>query len=723
MQVSGTYDRTIYRDEKTASTIFSIKLAHPIREQNRYGCIVCTGKIMAYPKGMPLIVEGELSENEYGKQIAVKHIREYTWDSVSAVNFLSSGNFDGVGYSAAKELVDKCGYDIFSIAGRADAVEFIRRRVRRFGRETAKHLCEKLVEIVKQRELFEYVFSFGASWVSFERLNKRYGNKAVDELKKEPYSIGMECGLGFMLCDEIAKQEGMHPLSCERVQAVIKAAMWRLASDGHVYAPINEVLRAVSQVVKSSAFTTEIPASMTISILEKHPDIVLERIDTLYVYLKILYEAETETAREVHRLMNSKNVLPFDEGLIQYAEEKCGMRFEFEQRESFNLLRQTGIAIVTGGPGTGKSTCVSGLLAAYEKMKPSGIIRLCAPTGRAAQRLAETTGREAVTIHRLLSINPEYGLKRENVAMLDADLLIVDETSMISATMVHLLLSSVKSGALVLFVGDINQLPSVEAGDVLHDLIFSEMIPVCHLRRVHRQAAGSPIIRNAELINAGFYDLDEEERFVVESVDNPAGIADKTLEYIKSIYNPKRPFETQVLSPVYRGESGVTNLNALLQMVLNPKVDGIDLHFGGKRFRRNDKVIFLANNYAEGYCNGDIGIVVDVGEAFMTVQLGERQLCLTSQMLDDVDLAYCISIHKGQGSEFKNVIMALPNVQNLSKNLLYTGVTRAKERIILLTQHGAVYTAVENDCIGKRHSRLIERIAVGEFEERKDVAA
>lgn len=723
IQVTGTYEKTIYRDEKTASTIFALKLSSPIPEQNRYGCIVCTGKLMAYPQGMPLCIAGNIRENEYGKQIAVESVRECTWDAESAVRYLSSGEFDCVGYGAAKELVEKLGHDIFQLAQHPQAAEKIRRAVRRFSREAAKDLCAKLISVVRNRELFEYVLSFGGTWTITERLIQVFGTEALTELKKDPYQTGGKCGLGFFLSDEIAKAEGVHPLSCERIRAIIKTALRQLASSGHVFAPINDVYRTVSQVVKKSSFTTEIPGSLLLSNLEKHTEIITEKIDTTYVYLKTLYEAEVETAKQVHRLMNKRKALPFEESLIPYAEQKCKMRFEAEQRQSFDLIRQSGIAIVTGGPGTGKTACVSGLLAAYEKMNPKGIVRLCAPTGRAAQRLAESTGREAVTIHRLLSLNPEFGLRKDNIAMLDADLLVVDETSMIPLTLAELLLSSVKDGALVLLIGDINQLPSVEAGDVLYDLIYSGAVPVCQLRRVHRQASGSPIIRNADLINVGFYDLEEDERFVISPEGSPAGIADKVLEAVKNLYNPKLPFDTQVLSPIYRGEAGVSNLNTLLQMVLNPKGEGKDLHFGGKVFRKGDKVIFLSNNYSEGYCNGDIGTVAEVGESFMTVKLGERQLCITSQMLDDVDLAYCISIHKGQGSEFKNVILALPNVQNLSKNLLYTGVTRAKDRIVLLPQQGAVYTAVENDSIGKRNSRLIERITVGEYEERKEASA
>lgn len=723
VQITGTYDKTLYRDEKTASTIFSLKVSSPLPEQNRFGCIVCSGKVMSYPIGMPLMVSGVFRENEYGKQLAAESIRECTWDDISAVSYLSSGEFDGIGYAAAKEFVERMGYDVFKLAMEPDAPNRIKRQVRKISRETAKMLCEKLNAAVKRRRLFEYLLTFDGTWTAAERLSSVWGGEALEMLKQKPYAVGMQCGLGFYLCDQIARAEGVHPLSAARIQALIKTAVRQLASGGHVFAPINDVFRAVNRVVKHSSFTTTIPFSLFKSNLDKHPDMVLEEIDTTYVYLKTLYEAETGTARQIYRLMAKSKRLPFEDTLISYAEQKCGMRFEKEQRKCFDLIRRTGLAVITGGPGTGKTTCVSGLLAAYEKMNPKGVIRLCAPTGRAAQRMAEATGREAVTIHRLLSINPDCGLRKENAAALDADLLVVDEASMLSIALADTILSSVKDGALVLLIGDTNQLPSVEAGDVLYDLIYSDAVPVCQLRQVHRQAAGSPIIRNADLINAGFYDLEEASRFIISASDTPAGIADKVLESIKGIFNPKLPFETQILSPVYKGEAGVTNLNTLLQTALNPRNGRKELHFGGKTFRSQDKVIFLSNNYAEGYCNGDIGTVAEVGETFMTVQLGDRQLCVTSQMLDDVDLAYCISIHKSQGSEFQNVILPLPNVPNLSKNLLYTGITRAKTKLILLPQHGAVYSATENDCVGRRYSRLMERIATEFYQNRKDVCA
>lgn len=328
IQVTGTYEKTIYRDEKTASTIFALKVSKPMKEQNRYGCIVCTGKLMAYPLGMPLEVTGVFRESNYGLQFTAERIRECTWDDISAVNYLSSGEFDGVGYAAARELVEKLGYEVFHLAQMPNAAENMRRQVRKLGRETAKKLCEKLICVVRQRELFEYLLSFDGTWTAVERLIKTLGNDALAELKSEPYNNGMQCGLGFYLCDKIAKSEGMHPLSCTRIQAILKTAIRQLAGSGHVFAPIGDVCRMASQVTKRSSFTTEIPTSLIVSNLKKHPDLVTEEIDTTYVYLKSLYEAEVETAEQVRRLLEKKKQLPFEETLILYAEKKCNMRYE-----------------------------------------------------------------------------------------------------------------------------------------------------------------------------------------------------------------------------------------------------------------------------------------------------------------------------------------------------------------------------------------------------------
>lgn len=712
-QIAGIYEKTLFRDERTASTIFSVRVSGECRAKNKFGCVVCIGTIPAYQKGMPLLIEGIYRENEkYGLQMMLERVKEYIADDATAIEYLVSGGFEGVSYAAARELVAKYGANIFEFVQRPQAAQRISSGLRKLSRQNAQRLFEKIQAVIKQREFFEYMLHFDVAWPTVERLFNAYGAESLARIKSDPYGTGMKHGLDFYTCDQISKSEGFYAADERRLLAVAKSALKQLASAGHVYAPRSEVCRAANRILKKGSFQDVIPVSLIESAIEKHPDIVVENDADPRVYMKSLYEAEISTANNISRLMKTRKTLPFDDSVICYAQRMCGRSYTGDQQRTFQLLRQSGVAILTGGPGTGKTTCVSGLLAAYEKMLPRGEICLCAPTGRAAQKLTESTGREAVTIHRLLECRPD-GSRAANTMRcpLTADLIVVDEGSMLSIMLADMLFSSVKSGALVLIVGDINQLPSVEAGDVLHDLIYSGLTPTCHLSKIHRQAANSPIIRNADLINAGFYDLDEDGRFEILQQSSADAIANSVLTASKRLYNPQKPFDTQVLAPIYKTSAGVVYLNTLLQAVLNPRGSRKELKYGDKVYREMDKVILLSNNYTIGYCNGDIGIIVEVGASFVTVQLGKnRRICIGSEMLDDIDLAYCVSVHKSQGSEFENVILALPYVQNLSKNLLYTGVTRARERMVLIPQHGAVFTAIQNDSTGQRHSMLIDRL-------------
>ena len=714
IQVMGIYDKTIYRDEKSASTIFSFKTKDPLKEQNHYGCIACIGKIPVYEKGMPLLVEGDwkISE-EYGPQLLLTRVREYSWSEAAAIEYLATGNFKGISYATSRELVAKMGPDIFQIAMQPSAAKRISRCVRSLSEKNAIRLCEAIKATVHQRELFEYLVRYGGTWVAAERLFREYGANALPQLRQTPYVSGMAHGLDFYTCDRIAKAEGFHAASGERITAVIKTAMRKLNSAGHVYALQNQLCRTAYEVMKRSSFPNEdIPSSLLVNAMVKDKDIVIEEDVENRIYTEFLYEAERNVAKQVQRLIRARRPLPYQESLIIYAEEQCNRKFQGQQRKSFDLIRKSGIGILTGGPGTGKTTCVSGLMAAFEKMIPNARILLCAPTGRAAQRLAESTGREAVTIHRLLEYRP-YGerLIHKNIDNpLDADLLIVDEGSMLSCSLASVLLSAVRSGALVIIIGDINQLPSVEPGEFLHDLIFSGLVPVCQLREVHRQAAGSSIICNADLINDGFTELVEDERFHIQYAGNQTGIADQIVEAVKALYNPKTPFDTQVLAPVYRDDAGIGVLNKRLQDLLNPGRGEKEIRYGDRTFRCRDKVILLSNNYVQGYYNGDIGQVSEIGNSCLTVQLANKQICLSHELMDDIDLAYCISVHRSQGSEFTNVIFSLPNTRNLMKNLLYTGITRAKERVILVAQNGAVYAAIQNSSFGVRNSYLIPRM-------------
>jgi len=370
---------------------------------------------------------------------------------------------------------------------------------------------------------------------------------------------------------------------------------------------------------------------------------------------------------------------------------------------------------VTGGPGTGKTTTINGILSAYEKQNPNKVIRLCAPTGRAAQRMTESTGREAVTIHRLLEYKPygnEVTYKNAN-DKLEADLIVVDEASMLDMEFASIFFSAVPTGALVLIVGDIHQLPSVGPGDVLHDMISPGMIPTVQLTTVYRQGSHSPIIQNAIRIHQGIIAFMENEEYQTYITYSQTELARKIIACAVSMHNKNIPFETQILCPSHKGEAGVGMLNTALQSLLNPGRQGLkELKYGNTIYRSGDKVILLNNNYQNGYFNGDIGIIKDISDAGIHLNIFGSEIIIAKTEIDDLGLAYAMTIHKSQGSEFKNIIVSLPMSPKsmLKRNLLYTAITRAKKTVIVVTEKQAVSIAVKTCETGKRNSRLALRI-------------
>ena len=708
----GIFEKDLYRNELDGKALFSVRVSENIKERNRFGFITVSATIPPYRKGTPLYLEGEWKEGPKGKRLAAKIVREEAWNIASAAEFLGSGLCKGIGYAKARAIVSRLGaFNIFESMYESGAEKQVAKTLN-VSMEQAQTLCAAVRQTVIQRKLFSYVVRYGGFWSAVSKLYDAYGANALAMLKQNPYTVGMKAGMTFEQCDRIARDEGITAVSVTRLRAVATQAAKMSSMSGDVFIPIAELYKRMRSIMENDAYGEgELPASLLVTGVTDNRELTIEQDLYENVYLARLYHAERNAAAQIVRLQQASTPQQYDETIPEQIEAECGIRYAEQQKEAFRLLKRSGISILTGGPGTGKTTVINGLIAAYQKLHPNARVKLCAPTGRAAQRMTESTGLEAVTVHRLLDFRP-YGqgdvMYKNADNPINAGLIIMDEVSMLDTELLSIFLSAVKSDTSVLFVGDENQLPSVGPGNVLHDMI-SAGIPTVRLSAVYRQSSQSPIIQNAQRINDGNSDLIECSEFGLWFTDNPKNIAHKILSRVCTLYDPQHPFDVQVLTPVRGGDAGVIGLNNMLQQMLNPRREGEpELAFGWARYRLRDKIIMLSNNYEKGYYNGDLGVVTDIADGCLTVDIMGKRIDIEREIMKDVSLSYAMTVHKAQGSEYKHVIIALPYkpANMLQRNLLFTAVTRAKTSVMIISENGALQKAVKTCNARQRNTRL-----------------
>lgn len=716
----GTYKNTIYRNALSGFCVFRVLAADEgkVKSQNKHltASIVCAGVVPEFREETPLYIEGTVSQCEYGYQLQVSTIKEKSWGISGLTSYLCN-ICPGVGLVTASAIAEKYTDNLFDIIDRSDAAQIMSSDIPSLSYDVAETLRETIGRTRAQKAVYDEIHQYGGTWSAALKIVDRYGANALHELRNNPHAIGLKCGLNFEACDRVAKKSGKSATDPERIKQALLCAFEQEQSRGHVFSTENVICQNAQRIFKRSACgEAPVPSTVLLDVLGNDDAFVFDFDDDGYeaVYLRWMYRNETEIARQLQRLVKSAVPLNYEDGIVDWAENNCGIKYAPQQRDSFNLIRKTGVAVVTGGPGTGKTTTVNGLISAYEKLNPNKIIRLCAPTGRAAQRMTESTGREAVTIHRLLEFRP-FGndtVYKNASDPIVADLIVVDEASMLDIELARIFLNAVKDGTLVLFIGDINQLPPVGPGDVLHDLIGSGKIPTVQLSTVYRQGAQSPIIVNAKNINEGLSYVVTSEDYHTDIYDSAEAVLFRAISLAASMYDPRNPFDVQVLAPTHKGEAGVAMINSTLQQILNPPAGQPEVKYGSRVYRVGDKVILLNNNYAVGYFNGDIGIIVDASTEGVDVDICGKILHLSKTEMEDLNLAYAISIHKSQGSEFKHVIVVLPErpANMLKRNLLYTAITRAKKTVHVLAEEGAYTTAVNAVETGTRNSRLAYRI-------------
>ncbi len=716
--IKGTIDRIIFSNAENGYAI--IKLQANSKHED---ATTVVGTIPSPRIGGFYAFKGEwIRHPKFGKQFSFSFYEEQLPESLDGIKmFLASGVIKGIGKKRAENIVEHFGLDTFNILDNEPEKIL----------EVAG-ITKKVVESVKNswaeqqgiRELMVFLSPHGIGPALSVRLYKQYGADAIEIIKENPYRMAMEVrGVGFLTADQFALSLGFDEDSPLRAQAAAFYILTKEADNGHVYLPKDELIRLT---VKQLAIDEAI-VSYAIKYLERGEHVVSEYFEEhTAIYLSDYHHFETQISFYLGRLLATPKQVFFKDVDKDVAEiiKAFPVKLAESQEEAVYTAAKSKMMILTGGPGTGKTTIINAIIKVFQKAKAK--ILLAAPTGRAAKRMSETTGLESKTLHRLLEYNPnENGFARNENNSLQCSLLIIDEASMIDIYLMYSLIKAIPQTCTVIFVGDINQLPSVGAGNVLRDCIYSNKIPVVELTQIFRQAEKSDIIKNAHRINQGIVpnlmvDKQTETDFYFVSEADAQKAADIIVE-LTSKRLPKKyafdPFlDIQVLSPMIRGTCGVLNLNRQLQANLNQ--EGDFLQKDDKILRVNDKVMQIKNNYDKDVYNGDIGIIsdVDLEEKSILVRYEDRYIPYLIEEFDELTLAYAISIHKSQGGEYPCVIVPLLNEHYimLQRNLIYTAVTRGKKLVIIVGTPKALRMAIANNTIHKRFTKLAERLALAQ---------
>lgn len=740
--IEGYIEKIIYRNEENGYTVLSVL----VDEKTDYTQVL-VGYMEGAAEGLYIQAEGEEVEHPYYEtqyKVTSYELRMPA-DSDSMERYLASGAIKGIGPVLAMHIVKKFKKDTFRI------MEFEPERlaeIKGISERKAREIGIQFHETQDIRQAMMFLGKYGINARLAVKIYNEYGNKLYKVAEENPYKLAEDiAGVGFRIADEIARHVGIGPDSEFRIRSAILYTLSQSGGLGHMYLPKDMLIRKVSGFLipeggESFENSYEDVIEQQLMALQVERKIILKEIEgTLAVYGSTQYHVELDTAR----LLWDLNLdYPVSEYELQQAVEKLKQKSDIEldelQQKAVRQAVSSGLVIITGGPGTGKTTVINSIIRYFEQ---EGLeLRLAAPTGRAAKRMTEATGYQAQTIHRLLELNggveadSEAGIRFERNAQnpLEADVIIIDEMSMVDIYLAHALLEAVVPGTHLILVGDMNQLPSVGPGNVLKDIINSGRFPVIELSTIYRQEEGSDIVTNAHRINNGEYPVmnNKSKDFFLLPRTNPRAVIEETGK-LAAVKMPKyvqaKPYEVQVLTPMRQGELGVENLNRELQQILNPPDERKhECESHNTVFREGDKVMQIKNNYklewaiydAGGYFeqekgmgvfNGDIGVIREIDLYAQEVKVlmdDERVVTYDFKMLEELELAYAITIHKSQGSEYPAVIIPILNGPRvlLHRNLLYTAITRAKKCVVIVGNGYKIHEMVENADEQKRYSGL-----------------
>lgn len=733
-KVTGYVEHIVFRNEENGYTVFHL--------ENEDGEVTCVGNLNFITEGEMLELEGEyVNHSVYGNQLKVSAYRvKEPEDLVSIERYLGSGAIKGIGQTMASRIVKKFREDTFRII--EEEPERLA-EIKGISERKAMEIASQMEEKKDMRKSMIYLQKYGISTKLAAKIYQRYGMKVHQILEENPYRLADDIeGVGFRTADEIAARIGIHTDSDYRIRSGLFYILQQAVAEGHIYLPEELLLRRAKVLLGIEIEDIE---KYIMDLCMERKTVMKEKDGKVIVYPAHYYYMELNTAK----MLNDLDIdcqMPEDmmEKRLRAVEEKEKIELDPLQHKAVIESIKHGLLILTGGPGTGKTTTINTMIQFFESEGLS--ILLAAPTGRAAKRMTEATGYEAQTIHRLLEVNGnpeeestgEFLRNRENP--LEADVIIIDEMSMVDLNLMHALLSAVVQGTRLILVGDVDQLPSVGPGSVLKDIISSERFHVVTLTKIFRQAGESDIIMNAHKINAGEpVELNKKSRdFFFVKCDEADTIIGGIIALIQRKlpqYVQAHPNEIQVMTPTRKGLLGVERMNVILQKYLNPADEKkTEREINGRLFREGDKVMQIKNNYqleweictrfgltvdkGMGVFNGDMGVISEINEYKETVEVEYdegRKVKYGFDMVDELELAYAITVHKSQGSEYPAVILPLlPGPKLLyNRNLLYTAVTRAKKCLTIIGSDTTFQEMIRNKSEQERYTSLAERI--GEF--------
>lgn len=712
-EIEGTIEQVVYYSPDTGYTVLRFSFGDG-------QLLTAVGSFPPLSPGEILRIKGKWEVNpKFGQQFKVENFTPILPASVKGIEkFLSSGLVKGVGPVLARRIVKKFGVKTIETLSRNPEKLL---GVEGVGRVKLRDIKKSWAEHQHIRDLIIFMQEHNISTNLATKIYRQYGERAFHVLKTNPYQVCLDIwGVGFKTADQMALKLGISPSSPERIKAFIRYLLEKDTEQGHVFSFQAEIEKCCLEELG----VEEEKITQAIEELKKEKAIIAEKVDSgISIYLPFFYKAEEDVVRSIHKLASFPFITPeFDIDIaIGEVEKELGLQFSLMQKQAIKECFHKNILIITGGPGTGKTTIVKAVVDIFKKWEKH--VLLAAPTGRAAKRLSEATRQEAKTIHRILEFNPKLGnFRRSERRPLVGDALVVDEFSMVDLPLMYNLIKAVPAWMRLVLVGDKDQLPSVGPGNLLQDIIESKRVEVVRLDEIFRQEKDSLIVLNAHRVNRGqpliYPPRDEKEAdfYFIHKEDD-----EKAFETIMGlcIYRiPKRlniePLSTQiqVISPMYRGVIGVDNLNAQLQKRLNPYKEG--LKFGNRDIRVYDKVMQVRNNYEKEVFNGDIGRVTHIDkQAYKVfVDFDGRVVVYERDEMNDIVLAYAISVHKSQGNEYQAVVMPLltQHYIMLQRNLFYTALTRAKKLSVIVGSYKALHIAIKNDKPVKRNCQLKEKL-------------